>query len=77
MHAQSDIEASSSKPRNSDGPDLLDGWYREPPELASRYPGALWCGFCQTLLSSWAERLDHVGAHLGQGEDFSVWHPFN
>ena len=78
MHAQqSDNKASSLKPRNSTGPDLLDGWYREPPELASHYPGALWCGFCQILLSSWAERLDHVGAHFGHGEEFSAWRPIN
>ena len=78
MHAQqSDTEVDQSKPKNSAEPDLLDGWYREPPELALHYPGALWCGFCQTLLSSWAERLDHVSAHFGHGEDFSAWRPLN
>lgn len=78
MHAlPSDTETDPSKPRNSTGPDLLDGWYREPLELASHYPAALWCGFCQILLSSWAERLDHVSSHLGHGEDFSAWRSLN
>ena len=77
MHSQPDTEAGSPKSRNSAGHDLLDGWYREPPELASHHLGALWCGFCQTLLSNWAERLDHVGAHFGHGEDFSAWRPLN
>ena len=78
MHGQKPgVETDPSRPRNSTGPDPLDGWYREPPELASHYPSALWCGFCQTFFSSWAERLDHVGVHLGRGEDFSAWHPFN
>ena len=78
MHGQqADTKRDAQKPRNSAGRDLLDGWYREPPELASHYPGALWCGFCQTLLNSWADRLDHVGAHFGHGGDFSAWRPLN
>ena len=65
--------ANSSGQKTSTRPDLLDGWKREPRDLASQYPHALQCGFCQRRFSTWSERSDHVGAHLQQGDDLSTW----
>ena len=65
--------ANPSKRKNPTTPDLLDGWKREPHDLALHCPGALWCGFCQKRFGTLRERSDHVGAHLQQGADLSTW----
>lgn len=63
------------KPRNSSGPDLLDGWFREPSDLATNHPFALWCGFCKKMFANWKERMDHVGEHLQRKETQTAWQP--
>jgi hypothetical protein len=72
-----DKKHDPSKPRNCSGLDMLDGWFREPPDLATNHPAALWCGFCQTTFLSWTERMDHVGEHLQRRETQSTWRPLN
>ena len=64
--------ANPSRPKGSTKPDLLDGWKREPRDLASQCPRALQCGFCQSRFDTWRDRSDHVGAHLQQGADLST-----
>ena len=65
--------ANPSRRKSSTRPDILDGWKREPCDLASQYPHVLQCGFCQMRFETWRERSDHVGDHLQKGADMSTW----
>lgn len=75
IHLKRKDDSGNGSPRFKipSGPDLLEGWYREPTDLAVQYPAALWCGFCQTKFPTWVERVDHVGAHFQRGENLSTW----
>jgi hypothetical protein len=43
-----------------------------PPEDNAWY----WnCGFCDTLLTSWSDRIDHIGDHFREGKTMSSWDP--
>lgn len=74
VHLQLEIGRANPSRRNSSiRLDLLDGWKREPSDLASQCPRALECGFCQRRFDTWSERSDHVGTHLQDGADLSTW----
>lgn len=45
---------------------LLDAW--ECPTSS-----ALWCGFCESYLLTWSQRLDHVLNHLRQSMSSADW----
>jgi hypothetical protein len=47
---------------------LLDRWKREPTGRE-----ALWCGFCKIYCSNWTARQEHVGGHLQNMLDISLW----
>jgi hypothetical protein len=55
---------------------LLHSWHKED-DLSVSKPGALWCGFCKTVLSNWAERVKHVGNHLQNGLTMDKWQDFS
>jgi hypothetical protein len=50
--------------------DVLDAWRIDNPSLL---PSALYCGFCWTTFSTWAERQDHVFGHFFKGLDKRDW----
>ncbi|KAH0556554.1 hypothetical protein GP486_005591 [Trichoglossum hirsutum] len=33
------------------------------------------CGFCDTLLTSWSDRIEHIGDHFRGGKTMSSWDP--
>jgi hypothetical protein len=45
----------------------LDNWVEQAPAIKSR------CGFCNSSLSSWDERADHLAAHFRQGCTMRDW----
>ncbi|KAM0714989.1 hypothetical protein Q7P37_009454 [Cladosporium fusiforme] len=48
-------------------PQLDDNWVDQVPPVTSR------CGFCNSRLSSWEERADHLAAHFRQGTTMRDW----
>lgn len=50
--------------------DVLDAWRIDNPSLL---PSALFCGFCWTTFSTWAERQDHVFGHFQKGATKCDW----
>ena len=60
---------SASVKRNFKVPQEWSRWLETSPNgLESR-----WCGVCQIMLKSIAERMDHVAQHFGEGMDMSSW----
>ena len=45
----------------------LDDWVEQTPAVKSR------CGFCNSTLSSWDERADHLAGHFRQGCTMRDW----
>ncbi|KAK7224421.1 hypothetical protein V2G26_012424 [Clonostachys chloroleuca] len=45
----------------------MDQWKVVGREIGSR------CGFCGILLSTWAERVDHLGDHFKRGKTMADW----
>lgn len=45
----------------------LDNWVEQAPAVKSR------CGFCNSALSSWDERADHLAGHFRQGCTMRDW----
>ena len=46
---------------------LVEDWKVNLPPITSR------CGFCNTKLSSWDERVNHLAAHYRQGKTMADW----
>ncbi len=46
---------------------FIQDWKVELPPVTSR------CGICDASLSSWDERIDHLGAHFREGKTMAHW----
>jgi hypothetical protein len=46
---------------------LIDDWKIESIPVTSR------CGFCQSMLSSWNKRADHLAGHFREGKTMAHW----
>jgi hypothetical protein len=46
---------------------LIDGWKRVVTDFSSR------CGFCDSRMSNWDERADHLTVHFRQGCTMAQW----
>jgi len=45
----------------------MDSWVRYDYEIRSR------CGFCDSTLANWPERVDHLAAHFKEGKKIEEW----
>lgn len=45
----------------------IDSWRIETPAISSR------CGFCDTRLETWEERVEHLAAHFRKGSTMKDW----
>jgi hypothetical protein len=46
---------------------LIDDWKIEAPAVKSR------CGFCDTMMETWKERVDHLAQHFRKGKTMEDW----
>ncbi|KAF2658015.1 hypothetical protein K491DRAFT_756449 [Lophiostoma macrostomum CBS 122681] len=51
---------------------IPDAWSKEVDASCS-HPRSLWCGFCQKIFPSTAQRMEHVGGHFRDGMDMVDW----
>jgi len=45
----------------------MDQWKHTIPEIRSR------CGFCNMILDTWSQRVDHLAEHFKKGKDMAEW----
>ncbi|CAI0647690.1 unnamed protein product [Colletotrichum noveboracense] len=46
---------------------VIEGWKTATPEIRSR------CGFCEQLLPTWEDRVDHLADHFKSGKTMASW----
>ncbi|KAH7171279.1 hypothetical protein EDB81DRAFT_194704 [Dactylonectria macrodidyma] len=46
---------------------MIDSWKVETPVISSR------CGFCDSRMETWQERVDHLAAHFRKGSTMKDW----
>ncbi|KAK2731388.1 C2H2 type zinc finger containing protein [Colletotrichum kahawae] len=46
---------------------VIEGWKTATPEIRSR------CGFCEQLLPTWEDRIDHLADHFKSGKTMASW----
>ncbi|KPM45584.1 hypothetical protein AK830_g926 [Neonectria ditissima] len=46
---------------------IIDDWKVEAPPMVSR------CGFCNTMMDTWQDRVDHLAQHFREGKTMDDW----